>query len=399
MMRKAAPPYLLFRFFQDFALVYPVYLIYFRESGLDHVQVALLLAVWAGAVLILEVPSGIIADLWSRKGSVVIALLLKGGGFLVWHLQPGFAGFAAGFVLWGIQEALCSGTVDAMLYDALVLEGREQRFTRVSGAGAFAARAGIVLSVLLGAFVFSRSPGTVFLLSAVSMVLAAICALFIPEAGEVCREHPGTDAEEPLPLKAIAGSVRQALQVRGLMAMVLFWSAAGAVYGVLDEYDFLFARHNGVPMAFIGLWGAVRIGLEGAGGLFAHRLEKLFSLGSERNLALWALCAGALLLAAAAGAIRALLPFYFLFYLMIAAVEVVYQGLLQKRIESSGRATVSSLASFLYTASGMAVLPLFGAAAALFGLRALFISGALLNILCAAGYLLFISPSRRGSRP
>ncbi len=393
MMEKAAKPYILFRFFQDFALVYPVYLMYFRQTGLDHMQVALLLAIWAGSMLVLEIPSGIIADLWSRRGSVLIALLLKGSGFLIWLLKPDFAGFAAGFILWGFQEALCSGTVDALLFDALLLEKRQERFTALSGMGTLAARAGIVFSVLLGAALFSRSASLVLLLSAASMLLAALFAVTIPESRNIYRNPAGT--EKPHPLRAIAVSLRSALQVRGLFALVLFWSAAGSIYGVLDEYDFLFARHNGIALALVGVWGAFRIGLEGLGGFLAHRFEKVFSLEKPRNLALWTLCSGILLLAGTAGGHRFLLPFYFLFFLMMASMEIIYHGILQKRIESSGRATVSSLASFLYTASGMVIVLLFGAAASRFGLRAIFISGAVMQIISAVLYFAYVTWFRK----
>jgi hypothetical protein len=104
--------------------------------------------------------------------------------------------------------------------------------------GTLAAITGIVLSVLLGAALFSRSSSAVLLLSAASMLLAALFAFIIPENRDVWRRQvrpgSGTGAAEkaPHPLKAIAASLRSALQVRGLFALVFFWSAAGSIYGV-----------------------------------------------------------------------------------------------------------------------------------------------------------------------
>lgn len=82
------PLYMAFSFFQDLALVYPVYMILFQDRGLDFLQLSWLLAIWGVPVLLMEVPSGILADLWSRKWTLVIGMVLKGAGFLVWLLRP-----------------------------------------------------------------------------------------------------------------------------------------------------------------------------------------------------------------------------------------------------------------------------------------------------------------------
>ncbi len=57
----------------------------------------------------MEIPSGIVADPWSRKWSLVAGMALKAAGFVVWLVRPDFAGF----VLWGLQEGICTGVVDA----------------------------------------------------------------------------------------------------------------------------------------------------------------------------------------------------------------------------------------------------------------------------------------------
>ncbi|TVQ39408.1 MAG: MFS transporter [Spirochaetaceae bacterium] len=383
--------YLLFRFFQDCALVYPVYLIYFRQVGLDFVQISWLLAIWGAPVMLMEVPFGVLADLWSRKWSLVLGMLLKSAGFIVWLVRPDFVGFAAGFVLWGLQEALCTGTTDALLYDWLKQSGAQARFVELSGRGLLAARIGVVFSVLLGGWVFSRNPAAVLILSAASMVVAAACALLLRESraalpGGAAARTGRTSVTLRHNLAAISDTVRQALTVRNMVPVVVFGSLATVVYGVLDEYDFLFGRHAGVPLAVIGVWGAARFIMEGAGASISGYLERRLGLHVPGRLALWMLVAGLLLIGGVATGSRLLLPLYFIFFFMMAAAEILFMGWVQHRVASVGRATFSSLVSFVYELLGLGLVLASGYAADRFGLPAVFIGGGLAVAGAAAVY-------------
>ena len=146
----------------------------------------------------------------------------------------------------------------------------------------------------------------------------------------------------------------------------------------------LFGQYHGVPIAFIGVWGAARFLLEGLGASFAYRFERRLGLDSPFRLALWMACAAMLLLAPVASGIRALLIFYFLFYCMMAAAEVIFHGWIHHRIESQGRATIASLVSFVYEAFGLLIVLLLGPISQSYGLPALFLAGATLVLLAAA---------------
>jgi hypothetical protein len=79
----------------------------------------MLFAIWSVVSFVFEVPSGALADAWSRRGLYAIGELLTAAGYALWLLWPTFTGFALGFVLWGIGGALSSGTLEALVYDQL----------------------------------------------------------------------------------------------------------------------------------------------------------------------------------------------------------------------------------------------------------------------------------------
>src|SRR3712207_4273351 len=113
--------------------IYPLYALLFVDSGLSDLQISVLFALWSAVGILTEVPSGALADRFSRRSCLVAGDLLKAAGFAAWVLLPGFTGFAAGFVLWGIGASLASGAQEALLYDGLVAAGAREHYAAVSG--------------------------------------------------------------------------------------------------------------------------------------------------------------------------------------------------------------------------------------------------------------------------
>lgn len=93
----------------DTVPLHPLYALLFADTGLSETQISALFVVWAGIAIAAEVPSGVLADRFSRRGCLVAAGLFQAAGFAVWAVLPQFAGFAVGFVLWGLGGALVSG--------------------------------------------------------------------------------------------------------------------------------------------------------------------------------------------------------------------------------------------------------------------------------------------------
>lgn len=109
----------LYAFFGNFLFIYPLYAVMFQDFGLSSVQIATLFIIWALSRLVLEVPSGALADVYSRKRLLIISQTLRIIGLFLWLLVPTFFGFMLGFICWGVAAALSSGTLEALVYDEL----------------------------------------------------------------------------------------------------------------------------------------------------------------------------------------------------------------------------------------------------------------------------------------
>ncbi len=117
----------------DSVPLYPLYALLFTDFGMSGAQISALFAVWSAVGLLGEVPSGALADRFGRRPALVAASVLQAAGHAVWIGWPTFAGFAVGFVLWGLGGTLVSGAQEALLYDGLAAVGAEADYARVNG--------------------------------------------------------------------------------------------------------------------------------------------------------------------------------------------------------------------------------------------------------------------------
>lgn len=131
------PRFLAFRVLFSARFYYPVLAVLFLDYGLSLTQFALLNALWAAAIVLLEVPSGALADRWGRARLVRLASWIMVVEMAVLVLVPlgapwlVFTAFALNRILSGTAEACASGADEALAYDSLKALGREAEWPAV----------------------------------------------------------------------------------------------------------------------------------------------------------------------------------------------------------------------------------------------------------------------------
>ena len=150
--------FMAFRILFNVRFYYPVFMILFLDFGITLEQFGLLNAAWAAAIVLLEVPSGALADLIGRKRLLVAAAVLMVVEMLALCLVPVpsawvFPALMLNRIVSGIAEAFASGADEALAYDSLVAAGRAEEWPRVlermMQVGAIATMTGMVTGSLL----------------------------------------------------------------------------------------------------------------------------------------------------------------------------------------------------------------------------------------------------------
>ncbi|WP_412520994.1 MFS transporter [Actinomadura madurae] len=322
-----------YAFLEDFVVLYPVYAVLFAETGLSPAAISSLFVIWSVTTFSLELPSGVWADVFSRRLLLVVSPLLAGAGFGLWVLFPSYAAFAVGFVLWGAGSALRSGTMQALVYE---------RLERVGAAGAYARLMGRSEAVSLLAVVAASAVASPVLaaggyraLGLASVAVCAVCAV----AGWFLPESRGGGEDEPEP--SLGSVVRQGwAQVRGEPAVRWALLLVVAVEGVtaLDEYVPLLVRSTGVAAASVPLLVLVVTVGDAVGGWLAGRGVRWLA----PVLAVGAVCLAVGSLSGRPGGLVLVAVAFGVFRWAMAAAD----ARLQDRIGDGARATVTSVAGF-----------------------------------------------------
>ena len=121
-----------------------------QNAGLGPLQLLLAGTAMEVVCLVAQVPTGVLADVYSRRLPVVTGYLVMGAGALVWVVAPTFAGILAGTMLWGVGCICVDGAEEAWIADEVGDARAGAVFTRATQVGQLSAIAGIVASVALG---------------------------------------------------------------------------------------------------------------------------------------------------------------------------------------------------------------------------------------------------------
>lgn len=328
---------------RDAVPLYAVYALLFADHGLSAGQISSLFVIWSVTAFVAEVPSGAWADTVDRRHLLVVSALIHAAAFAAWTWWPSYAGFALGFVLWGVSGALMSGTFEALLYDDLVVRGKSASYPRVIG---YARSSALVLTLLAElAAVPLLHAGGYQLVGVASMGMALVQCLLaatLPmsrSARRGGRDPDGDPDDDPagylVMLRAGLSEASRTPAVRGalLVASVLVGMTA------YDEFFPLVADAHGVEATTVPVLVALATLAQAVGTALAGRTARM----SPRTLAV--VVAGGAALISVGALVHPYAGFFgiALGYGLLNNAMVVAETRLQDSIQGPARATVTSV--------------------------------------------------------
>ena len=336
--------------------IFPVYAIMMQAHGLDPVEVSSLLIVWSLASFVFEVPSGTFGDRFSRRRVLVASRCIQAVAFFVWWWWPGYWGYAAGFVLWGLSGSLWSGTAEALLYESLTDEGEGHHFDRVYGRGAALATLGVATALLFGGWLANGGFALpLWLSTAMSFAVGAGVLFAFGDPPRALRE--GAEVSDRPPLRSAVHDFRSNPLVRH---MALAIGLGLVYYGCFEEYVGLLFVDEGLTLTGMGAWYAVCYGARAVAMAFAERVR-------WNALTTLAVSGTVLLPGCAAGSLPLLIAACIAYFALNGIAEVRIVSVLQATQSGNARATVMSLARLGILATGPLVYVASGTLADHFG--------------------------------
>ena len=216
------------------SLVFTVNLFYqVRQVGLNPLQLVLIGTTLEATAFLMEVPTGIVADVYSRRLSVILGFALLGLGFIVEGSLPVFEALLAAQVITGVGYTFLSGATSAWVVDEIGQERAAAAFLRGSQVAQLTGFAAIFISVALASVSLQLA---IVAGGALMLGLAAILIFVMPEAGFSRRDAP--------PGKAFLATFRVGFKLVRTRRMLMVIMLATAIHGAFTEgFDRLWTAH------------------------------------------------------------------------------------------------------------------------------------------------------------
>lgn len=337
----------LISFFGQLYFFVPVMTPYLRDEGLDMVQIASLQTILLWAMLLMEVPTGLLADRLGHRRSYQIALgmtVLAECWFAFSHTYPMFI---VSQLIAGTGFAFASGSVDAYVYESLPGTDRTQRMQQARGVIGAALHFASLVAYGTTAFVTPDLSHRQMYLT-LWMGIAGLSIGFL--LGFTLKE-PARPEHHAGPPKSLAllrqgwATIRRDRALQRIILLAIVTNAFGAHLLVFYQQGFL---ETGVA----GRWFGLALGLGSAVAIFTqlHAWRLVPRFGTRGALAIATGLPGLLYLAMAVNGSP--LMAVALFIGQWGALQLsgpLFSGLYNERIPDGARATALSLISGITT--------------------------------------------------
>ncbi len=346
-----------------------------QSAGLNPLQLILVGTVLEGVVFLFEIPTGIVADLYSRRLSVIIGYLLIGLGFMVEAAIPIFPMILLAQIIWGIGATFTSGAEEAWLADEEGEENLAHIYLRGSQLGQAGTLVGIIASVALGRIALNLPimAGGIGII-----ILALFLILFMPE--DNFKPASAGDREG---WRRMGQTFREGVHVVRASQILILMMAIALIYGLASEgLDRLWEAHmltnfifpaEGIlePVVWFGLINIVQILLTIAITELIRRFVKVENQLIAVRLLLMMnifIVAGLVLFGLAPSFFIAISSIWAVFSLRRAGAPL-YSAWLNKGLRSEIRATVLSMRGQMDAIGQLIGGPIIGIIALQAGLR------------------------------
>lgn len=383
-----------FTAFFNLDLTRGLWMIYLAMRGFSLVELGILESAFHVTSFLMEIPTGAVADMWSRKASRIIGRVFYLISLLILFLSQSFIVQLSGFIICAIGYNLESGAGEALLYDSLHKEVKDKKYMAIAGRKEFVLQSASIIALIVGGYLATKSYNIVFILSIIVVIFSLITAFTFKE--------PVIEKE-----RSISGGILTRLKDQTVQSFLVIKKRRQiAFYIIFSELIFTFTvslffylqnfwKGEGFSEFQIGLIFAIASLMTGLTGLAAHKIEK--KLGGEQGLvriiplflilSLWGIAVSPIKF-----------PFYLLIGLMEGVLFVAISDYINRLIPSEYRATVLSFQSMVFSFFMIVLFPVIGLIGDNFGLIRAFITISAAGTIIALLYYAYLFSQSRKER-
>lgn len=333
-------------------MIFTVLAVYYvRTVGMNPLQLVLVGTVLEGTVFLFEIPTGVVADTFSRRLSVIIGQLLIGLCYLIEGLVPLFGAILLAEAIRGLGTTFVSGALEAWIADEVGPDRVGRVYLRAGQVGQVGSFAGIVAGAGLATLQLNLP---IVLGGGLMMGLALALVLVMPEHRS--RPAPATGRRSR---EAMGDTFRAGVQAARHRPLVLMLLVIGVAFGASSEgFDRLREAHFLANFTFPELgglepvvwFGILRAGTAVLSLVTAETAIRRLNTGNQASMAralfvLTACLMAGVMVFGLAGSFALAVGAFWLVSLLRSVYGPLAMSWLNQHIDSRSRATVLSLVS------------------------------------------------------
>lgn len=256
-----------YTFFKNSIFFFPIIVLFFMNNNISFTEIFFLETVGAIGFVILEVPTGAIADYFGKKTSVALGSSILILSSIVFYINSTFIMFLLARLLWSLGGTLLSGADTALLYD-IIYEDRKEEFKKYQGNARFLGLIGIASSSLIGGYIASYSLRSTFLMTIISLIL---CFIIIMSIKHIEMNKSSTNYG-----MIIKNSYIVIKTNHWLLWLFLFAGILGTIFGIIKPLSQVYMNDSGIGVEFFGIASTYYFLAAAIASKLAHRFEKIF---------------------------------------------------------------------------------------------------------------------------
>jgi MFS family permease len=351
----------------------PIIVLFYYENHLTMREIFIIQAVYSISIVILEIPTGYLADVWGRKNTLIVGAFLGFIGFLIYNVSYSFWGFLLAEVMLGIAQSFISGTDSALLYDTMLALKKEDRYMKVEGQMTSVGNFSEAVAGIIGGLLATVSLRFPFLCQSFVAMLAIPAALTVVEP-TLHYQRLKMSFRDILMVFKHSLHVNKPLRNYIFLSSVIGSSTLTMAWFVQPYFKLLL-----IPVALFGVLWTVLNSIVGFASIASFRIERW--MGEKKTILFIILFITLGYIGIGIFKAYWALAFLILFYIVRGVATPVLKDYINKHTASETRATVLSIRNFIIRLIFSGVGPFLGWATDVYTLQ---------TALLLAGFIYFI---------
>lgn len=144
-------------------------------------QLPLIEAMMLGTQLILELPTGALADLIGKKWTMVFGYLFSAIAYIVFAYAKSFPVFLLYALGLGLGDSLISGAKEALMYDTVKGVGKEKQYSVIHSKFSLCVQISLAVSIIIGGILGSINYSYAIWATAIAVAISGFASLLFFE--------------------------------------------------------------------------------------------------------------------------------------------------------------------------------------------------------------------------